>query len=146
MKQSRKIVALEGALAVLLSSSGVILLAASQAAPAEDGYIRRGRELYARHCAACHGRSGRGDGPAAPSLKSAPADLTSITQKYGSFSMDQVMVSIDGEKASTAHGTSEMPIWGRKFRREKGEAGALGDVYALARFIRSIQNRPSARP
>jgi putative copper export protein/mono/diheme cytochrome c family protein/peroxiredoxin len=38
--------------------------------------ITRGLELYGIHCSACHGRSGMGDGPAAPNLPRPPADLT----------------------------------------------------------------------
>jgi len=38
--------------------------------------IVRGAELFPSHCAACHGASGKGDGPAAKSLPIPPADLT----------------------------------------------------------------------
>lgn len=38
--------------------------------------IRRGRDLFAAHCAVCHGAAGRGDGPAAAGLLQRPADLT----------------------------------------------------------------------
>jgi len=34
-----------------------------------------GAELYALHCAVCHGANGEGDGPAAESLEKPPADL-----------------------------------------------------------------------
>jgi mono/diheme cytochrome c family protein len=39
--------------------------------------IRRGRDLFAINCAPCHGRAGRGDGPAGAGLLQLPADLTS---------------------------------------------------------------------
>ncbi len=38
--------------------------------------IARGMPLYAENCALCHGAGGRGDGPAAASLPTRPADLT----------------------------------------------------------------------
>ncbi|HXJ77899.1 MAG TPA: c-type cytochrome [Candidatus Methylomirabilis sp.] len=38
--------------------------------------IRRGRGLFAVHCAPCHGPAGRGDGPAGAGLVQLPADLT----------------------------------------------------------------------
>jgi putative copper resistance protein D len=38
--------------------------------------IRRGRGLFAVHCAPCHGPAGRGDGPAGAGLLQRPADLT----------------------------------------------------------------------
>jgi len=38
--------------------------------------LERGRTLYAKNCAACHGETGRGDGPGAAGLKPSPRDLT----------------------------------------------------------------------
>ena len=38
--------------------------------------VERGAPVYAQNCIACHGVSGRGDGPAAAALKIRPADLT----------------------------------------------------------------------
>ena len=37
-----------------------------------------GAELFASHCASCHGPSGQGDGPAAAGAKPRPADLTRL--------------------------------------------------------------------
>lgn len=39
--------------------------------------IRNGNTLYQSYCAACHGKNGKGDGPAATSLHPKPADHTS---------------------------------------------------------------------
>ncbi|MGN6246944.1 MAG: c-type cytochrome [Ginsengibacter sp.] len=39
--------------------------------------IRNGRTLYQSYCAPCHGKNGKGDGPAATSLHPKPADHTS---------------------------------------------------------------------
>ena len=44
--------------------------------PAWAAPVARGKELYARTCAGCHGDAGRGDGPAAAGLEPRPADLT----------------------------------------------------------------------
>lgn len=38
--------------------------------------LERGQALYKKNCAACHGDSGRGDGPAAGALKPPPRDHT----------------------------------------------------------------------
>jgi copper resistance protein D len=38
--------------------------------------IARGRRIFAQNCEACHGRTGRGNGPAAKDFKPPPADLT----------------------------------------------------------------------
>jgi putative copper export protein/mono/diheme cytochrome c family protein len=40
--------------------------------------IVHGATLFGRHCAACHGADGRGNGPAAPRLPIQPADLTAL--------------------------------------------------------------------
>ncbi len=38
----------------------------------------RGAELYAQHCASCHGAQGRGDGPSASEMSPRPTDLTNL--------------------------------------------------------------------
>lgn len=38
--------------------------------------VAAGLDLYGRHCVACHGAAGRGDGPAGAGLPKRPADLT----------------------------------------------------------------------
>jgi cytochrome c len=40
--------------------------------------LRRGGELFKKHCAACHGLKGEGDGPAAAGLKSPPASFRDL--------------------------------------------------------------------
>lgn len=49
---------------------------------AEDAV--RGRKVYRRACASCHGRAGRGDGPAASALDPKPRDFTSGKFKFRS--------------------------------------------------------------
>lgn len=48
---------------------------ARPAVPYQAASIVSGQALYAAHCAACHGESGGGDGPAARGLPRPPADL-----------------------------------------------------------------------
>ena len=40
--------------------------------------IARGRQLFAKNCAVCHGADGRGNGPAAAALPQRPDDLGRI--------------------------------------------------------------------
>ena len=46
--------------------------------------VREGARLYARHCAACHGETGRGNGPASRFLDAPPTDLVRGVYKYRS--------------------------------------------------------------
>ena len=46
------------------------------AAPTASRELASGRQLYATHCVACHGDSGRGDGPSAAGFGTKPSDLT----------------------------------------------------------------------
>jgi len=79
-----------------------------------------GSTTYKEYCSVCHGVSGRGDGPAAASLKVAPADLTLIAKRSGGkFSFAAVKSKISGEQdvVVAAHGTRDMPIWGPLFKQ-----------------------------
>ena len=107
-----------------------------------------GEEIFLNYCAACHGESGRGDGPVARSLVTAVPNLTTITRRYGEFPSMLIADTIDGRRARIdAHGTRTMPIWGYEFWVEEG-----GDVVAqremkeviakLVDYIRSIQDDP----
>ncbi len=44
--------------------------------PYQAASIAKGIEVYAAQCAACHGRTGKGDGPGGAGLPKPPADLT----------------------------------------------------------------------
>ena len=50
--------------------------AAAAAAQVTPETLEHGRGLYKAKCAACHGETGRGDGPAAGVMKPAPRDHT----------------------------------------------------------------------
>jgi mono/diheme cytochrome c family protein len=83
---------------------------------APSDIIESGRETYLFHCAACHGRTGKGDGPVVSSLKAAPPDLTTLAKRRGGrFPEDQISAFIVGRRPS-AHGSSDMPVWGPLFQ------------------------------
>ena len=72
-----------------------------------------GKVIYRTICASCHGEDARGGGPVAESLKTKPANLRLIVRRGGgSFPEDEVKRHVDGRKATPAHGTREMPVWG----------------------------------
>ncbi|MBZ5702459.1 MAG: c-type cytochrome [Acidobacteriia bacterium] len=75
-----------------------------------------GEEMYKEYCAVCHGKQGKGDGPAASELKAPPPDLTMLTRDHeGKYPAERVaaVLRFGTEKPAPAHGTLEMPIWGR---------------------------------
>jgi len=69
--------------------------------------------MYATYCAVCHGTKGIGNGPAAPAMKVPPTDLTTLSQKNGgSFPAAHVRTVLQFGVQATAHGSSQMPVWG----------------------------------
>jgi putative copper export protein/mono/diheme cytochrome c family protein len=52
------------------------------AVPYTAHVVASGANIYADHCAACHGRNGHGDGPAAGGMAQPPADLTQAHTTY----------------------------------------------------------------
>jgi len=87
-----------------------------------------GEELYMRHCAACHGEQGKGDGPVASAIARPVPDLTQITVRYdGQFPRQMLKNIIDGRWRIDAHGTQQMPVWGYEFWITEG-AGDFSEV------------------
>ena len=102
-----------------------------------------GRVLYLDHCASCHGGSGRGDGPAAGSLRNIPTDLTQYAQRNGGvFPSEQLRRVIDGRGVG-AHGSVEMPVWGSVFKASGagGEAATGERIEAIVAYLQSLQQR-----
>jgi mono/diheme cytochrome c family protein len=92
--------------------TGLLVMGALLAGPAAAADMGRGAELFAGHCAACHGAEARGGGPMAEILAVAPPDLTALTARAGgTFPLEQVVRSIDGRTMVLAHG-GPMPLFG----------------------------------
>jgi mono/diheme cytochrome c family protein len=125
------------------SSWFLLMVLCGAAAGAEEAKATdSGRALYTQHCASCHGPDGKGNGPVAAALKTPPPDLTRLVDKDGKFAADRVRTAIDGTQAATAHGSREMPVWGKVFAHSgtrRGEGGAATSVYALVEYLRQIQ-------
>jgi len=101
-----------------------------------------GPEMYASYCAACHGKDAKGNGPAAPALKAPPTDLTTLAkQNHGKFPYDHVAAVLNGKAMTPAHGSSEMPIWGKVFWSiSEGHKGEVQQRVAnLTKYIESLQ-------
>jgi len=101
-----------------------------------------GAEMYKAYCAACHGTDGKGNGPAASAMKVPPTDLTTLSKNNGGkFPEAKVASTIRGEAVIAAHGTREMPVWGRLFwSMSHGHEGEVQQrVSNLTKHIESLQ-------
>jgi mono/diheme cytochrome c family protein len=84
--------------------------------PLKDTSAASGKQMYETYCAVCHGKDGKGNGPAAEALKVPPTDLTTLAQKNGGkYPSTHVSATIQGDQAVAAHGSKEMPVWGNLF-------------------------------
>jgi len=93
---------------------GWVVLPLVVAACVEKPQPPTGAEDFASFCAACHGASGRGDGPAAAGLDRKPADLTTLSARNGgAFPGTRVMAKIWGYTGTQPGGSgSPMPEFG----------------------------------
>jgi mono/diheme cytochrome c family protein len=107
-------------------------------------YVPPGKQMYKEYCAACHGSDGKGRGPAASSLRKPPADLTELAKRYGgNFPEEYVTNVLRFGPGFTAHGSSEMPVWGPIFQGldNYNEAAVRQRIKNLCEFLESIQER-----
>ena len=108
-----------------------------------------GRSLFAANCAACHGATGRGDGPAAAGLSKAPADLSRIAaRRGGAFPIAEVMSTINGyfrpDASVIPHfdGTADGISGGATVLVDTGDgiaSPAPEGLVALAEYLKTLQ-------
>jgi mono/diheme cytochrome c family protein len=101
-----------------------------------------GKAMYLAYCASCHGKDGKGVGPAASALKSAPTDLTQLAANNGGrFSENHVSETIKGDFGTPSHGSKDMPVWGPIFASMGTTSDGLMQlrVRNLTKYIASLQ-------
>ncbi|MFI5057407.1 MAG: c-type cytochrome [Candidatus Acidiferrales bacterium] len=114
--------------------------------PIKQTAASSGEEMYGEYCAVCHGKAGKGDGPAASALKTAPADLSTLAKRNdGKFPADHVNSILRFGTATPAHGTADMPIWGGLFTALESKTATDGVVqlriFNLTKYIESLQTK-----
>src|SRR5947209_3269984 len=110
--------------------------------PVQPTSASSGQEMFTAYCAVCHGKDGKGVGPAAEALKSAPTNLTMLAQNNGGkFPKEHVSSAIKGDLTLPAHGSKDMPIWGNLFwHMSQGHASEVQlRVANLTNYIDSLQ-------
>lgn len=113
-----------------------------------------GQFEFANSCVQCHGTAGKGDGPLVGFLTGSIPDITQLQKNNGGvFPVTRVFGIIDGTEKVGAHGTSEMPAWGQRYRKAApewlayqgapGEAEAVAQlrVLALVEYVASLQEK-----
>jgi|SRR5271165_2139565 len=147
--QARPHMALRGALCV---TAAALLFCLSPSAKAQDKSIKKvpitqtdassGQAMFASYCAACHGASGKGDGPAASEFKVKPADLTLLAKNnHGEFPSDHVWAVLHFGAKAPAHGTSGMPVWGELMRALEPNESMKQEqrIHNLVSYLQTIQ-------
>lgn len=104
------------AVSVILTCLSTPLLAQTKGQRVDFGKLE-----FESNCASCHGVTGKGNGPVTDLLKKSPPDLTMLSKNNGGvFPMARLYEVIDGTGVQ-AHGTRDMPVWGRDYRVQAGE-------------------------
>jgi mono/diheme cytochrome c family protein len=81
-----------------------------------------GQTLYMKTCAACHGKTGLGDGPKAKSLKTVPTDFTKAVSQN----------QTDGEHFyKTKTGRGDMPKYEGKLSDD--------DIWNIVNYVRTFK-------
>src|SRR5260370_22464743 len=72
-----------------------------------------GKSLFLEYCAVCHGKDGKGGGPAVDALKQRPTDLTQIRRaNKGKFPHTTILAILKCDQSTTGHGNHCTPTPG----------------------------------
>jgi len=142
-----KFITLAAAL-IMISALAVAQQAPAQAPPAvkhvpiTNAPSNSGKEMFNSYCAVCHGKDGKGNGPAASAMKTPPIDLTALASKNGGkYPSAHVAAVIRGQAGLASHGSADMPVWGPLFSSisQGHEAQVQQRVANLVGYIETLQ-------
>ena len=115
----------------------------------EDVAELDGDEVFNNLCSACHGTSGKGDGPAVSALEKGVPDLTALAANNdGVYPHRKVENVISGKHRVVTHGAIDMPLWGEQFMYLRPGPGinsfprryyARERIHTLSTYIESLQ-------
>ncbi len=118
-------------------SNSNITITANQTSPTN------GKQMFTSYCAPCHGADGRGQGPVAVALKTAPSDLTVLSRNnHGKFPSNHVLSVLQfGPQTPSSHGNAQMPVWGPVFgsMNQSDPNQRSLRISNITRYIESIQ-------
>ena len=136
-----------GSLALAIAAAQQPASPKIQNVPIQHTAVTSGTEMYSTYCAVCHGADGKGNGPAASSLKTHPADLTQLSKKNGgTFPSAHVASTLQFGVENPAHGNKEMPIWGDLFQTLNTSARSTSGqtrlrISNLTDYLKTIQQK-----
>ena len=110
--------------------------------PIKNTASNSGKAMFDSYCAVCHGKDGKGNGPAASALKTPPTDLTLLAQKNGGkYPASHIATVIKGEDSKPSHGSADMPVWGPLFSSisQGHEAQVQQRISNLVTYIDTLQ-------
>jgi len=126
-------------IALAMSAGPAFAQAKIEQAPIKNVNASDAKGMFDSYCAVCHGKGGKGNGPAASALTKVPADLTKISARNkGAFPETRVRRYIQGADEVAAHGSRDMPMWGPLFNSLSRDTAELR-VAALADYIKGMQ-------
>lgn len=112
---------LAAALSIPVSAQTAQAQSPGQSAQAGATRADFGKRQFDANCASCHGADGKGRGILVEFLRKSPPDLTQLARRNnGALPVSRLYEVIEGSGVP-AHGTRDMPVWGRDYRIEAGE-------------------------